>query len=184
MRKARYSMALLAAFAVGMTTAKAAGITQATGCDVATGFSPRRGGMDLVIGLIDSAGPGQEIDVDAYEFTSHRMVRALKGALARHATLKLAVDAKENVGKTYSAAYEFVGVPDADVRYESNWPIFHEKVTLVRALGAVEEGSMNYTDPGDNRNRENANLITRCPGTVQAYADDFDDLWAQGTPLR
>lgn len=181
----RKSFAVVAASIVAFTSNRSwAGIadtTLAKGCDVRVGFSPHRGGMDLVIALINAAGPGQEVDVDAYEFTSHRMVHALRAALSRHATLKLAVDATENVGKPYSMAYQFVGVPGAEVRYEDHWPVFHEKVTLVRSLDAVEEGSMNYTDRGDTKNRENANLMTRCAGAAQAYKDDFDDLWAQGT---
>lgn len=155
------------------------------GCELRFGFSPNRGGMDLVIGLINAAGDArQPIDVAAYAFTSHRMARALHRALANGSTVRIAVDAKENVGKPYSVAYEFVGVPGAEVRYEDHWPAFHEKVTLVRGLNALEEGSMNYSDYGDTRNRENANLITKCPAGVRQYGKDFDDLWQQGTPLR
>jgi len=157
---------------------------QSHSCNLQFGFSPNRGGMDLVIALIDAVGHGQTIEIEAYEFTSRRMARALHAALARGAKVRIAVDARENVGKSYSVAYQFVGVPGAEVRYEDHWPIFHEKVTLVRALNAVEEGSMNYTDAGDTRNRENANLLTACPSAVQAYGADFDDVWSQGTPLQ
>ena len=168
----------------GPVSASAAAQLQPQACPVQFGFSPNRGGMDLVIGLIDAAQRGQMVEVAAYEFTSRRMARALHAALRRGAMLHLAVDAKENVGKPYSVAYQFVGVPGAEVRYEDHWPIFHEKVTMVRALNAVEEGSMNYTDSGDTRNRENANLLTQCPSAVQAYGADFDDFWTQGTPLQ
>jgi phosphatidylserine/phosphatidylglycerophosphate/cardiolipin synthase-like enzyme len=156
----------------------------AYGCGWQGGFSPNRGGMDLVIGLIDSARPGQTVEVAAYAFTSRRMASALHAALRRGVAVRIAVDARENVGKPYSVAYQFVDVPGAEVRYEDHWPIFHEKVTLVRGLNAVEEGSMNYTDAGDTKNRENANLLTTCPAAVKKYGADFDDFWAQGTPLR
>jgi phosphatidylserine/phosphatidylglycerophosphate/cardiolipin synthase-like enzyme len=156
----------------------------AYGCGWQGGFSPSRGGMDLVIGLIDSAQAGQTVEVAAYEFTSRRMARALHAALRRDVAVRIAVDARENVGKPYSVAYQFIDVPGAEIRYEDHWPIFHEKVTLVRALNAVEEGSMNYTDAGDTKNRENANLLTSCPAAVKKYGADFDDFWAQGTPLH
>jgi phosphatidylserine/phosphatidylglycerophosphate/cardiolipin synthase-like enzyme len=171
------SLASLSLIVPGMAYA------QVYSCGLEVGFSPGRGGMDLVLKLIDATQPGQEIDVEAYEFTSRRMARALHAALDRGATLKLAVDARENVGKPYSLAYQFVGRQGAEVRYEDRWPIFHEKVTLVRALNAVEEGSMNYTDAGDSRNRENANLLT-CEAAARAYASDFDDVWPLGVPLQ
>jgi phosphatidylserine/phosphatidylglycerophosphate/cardiolipin synthase-like enzyme len=155
-----------------------------SGCELQFGFSPNQGAMDLVIKLIDSASRGQRIEVEAYEFTSHRMAHALHAALDRGATVRIAVDARENVGKAYSVAYQFVGAAGAEVRYEDHWPVFHDKVTLVRALSAVEEGSMNYTFAGDTKNRENATLMTNCPSAAQAYGADFDNLWAQGTPLR
>jgi len=85
------------------------------------------------------------------------------------------------VGKPYTPTYQCVGRQGAEVRYEDRWPIFHEKVTLVRALNAVEEGSMNYTDAGDSRNTENANLLT-CEAAARAYASDFDDVWPLGVP--
>jgi phosphatidylserine/phosphatidylglycerophosphate/cardiolipin synthase-like enzyme len=112
------------------------------------------------------------------------MARALHAALHRGVAVRIAVDARENVDKPYSIAYQFVNEAGAEVRYEDHWPIFHEKVTLVRALNAVEEGSMNYTDAGDTKNRENVNLITDCPAAVASYGSDFDEIWAQGTSLR
>jgi phosphatidylserine/phosphatidylglycerophosphate/cardiolipin synthase-like enzyme len=170
-------------FAFGLPVPLIAGDSaHLAGCVPEVGFSPRGGAMDLVIELIDATPPGEQIDVAAYEFTSRRMAQALHAALARGVRLRLAVDAQVNVGKRYSRAYDFVGVPGAEVRYEDRWPIFHEKVTIVG--NAVEEGSMNYTDAGDSRNRENANLFRDCAAVAGHYHADFEYVWAQGTPLR
>jgi len=160
------------------------GARQNTGCTPLVGFSPSHGAMDLVIKLIDSTTQGQEIDISAYEFASRRIAAALHTALNRGVTLKLAVDAGVNVGKRYSRAYEFLNTPGAEVRYEDRWPIFHEKVVLVPALNALEEGSMNFTDAGDTKNHENANLFPNCQAVVEQYEANFDDIWRQGTPLQ
>lgn len=176
---------MLAGACEGAWSASVFDTPAATGCEIRFGFSPNRGGMDLAIGLIEAAGAAhQAIDIEAYDFNSHRMARALHAAIAKGSTVRIAIDAKENIGQPYTVAYEFVGVPGVEVRYENRWPAFHEKVTLVRGLNAVEEGSMNYSQYGDTRNRENANLVSNCPAEAQRYGADFDEAWAQGIPLN
>lgn len=152
-------------------------------CRVQAGFSPRMGAMDLVVNLIDAAPAGQQLDVAAYEFTNHRMGAALEAAVRRGVHVRIAVDATENEGKSYSIAYRMAAA-GAEVRFEHDWPVFHDKYVIVPSIGGLETGSLNYTAKGENQNRENALVMTGCFPLAQTYERDFEDLWPHGTPIR
>ncbi|WP_321820835.1 MULTISPECIES: phospholipase D family protein [unclassified Burkholderia] len=149
------------------------------GTSIEVGFSPSGHAMDLEIKAINSAR--RTLDIAAYEFTSKRVSNAVRAAIARGVRVRVACDAKENVGRRNSIAYPLAAV-GAQVRFVDAYPIMHDKLTLVDRI-TVETGSLNYTAAADLRNRENALVIWNNPQLAGVYEQDFEDLFSRGHPL-
>jgi phosphatidylserine/phosphatidylglycerophosphate/cardiolipin synthase-like enzyme len=110
------------------------------------------------------------------------IANAVRAALARGVVVRIAVDAKENVGRRNSIAYELASA-GAQVRYIDTYPIMHDKIEISDADN-VETGSLNYTAAADLHNRENALVIWHNPQLAAVYEADFEDLWSLGHPLH
>lgn len=139
------------------------------GFQIEVGFSPKAGAEDLVLKVINTAK--KSIRLQAYSFTSARVVQALVAAKKRGVEVYVVVDHRGNVGtearKNRSALNTLVNA-GVSVRTNGKYAIHHDKVIIVDELH-VETGSYNYSDAAATRNSENVIVIWNHPTLAQAY---------------
>ncbi len=145
---------------------------------------------DVVLSMLDSAGPGQKIDLMMFYLSDRKVIAALKRAHQRGARLRLLLDPnKDAFGREKS------GIPNRPVGYELNSvgiPVrwcstqgeqCHAKMLLIHnesGDGTIITGSANFT----RRNLTDFNLETDV--VVSGRSEDpvfigsrryFDDAW-------
>lgn len=161
----------LSAFVCGWSARAAT--SAAPSVDVA--FSPGRACTEAAVALVD--GARHEVLVDAYGFTNHDVIDALKRARARDVAVGLVLD-RSNRGKEAPAELRAAG---AAVWIDAREPIHHAKV-LVADGAIVFAGSWNLTKQAE-RNDEDC-LTIRDDGVARRYAENWELHRAHAEELR
>ena len=143
------------------------------------GFSPRGGSLNIVLSGITAAK--SQILVAAYTFTSKPIAYALVAAQRRGVKVYVIGDQEQN-SNSYSAINYLAnnGVPVAlNGRYQS----FHNKFMVIDGAH-VETGSLNFSSAAVNKNTENAIMLWNVPQIASMYANEWQMLWKESTPLK
>ncbi|QND84634.1 Putative nuclease [Chromobacterium vaccinii] len=148
------------------------------GADYEVGFSPKAGGLVLVLQGID--GAKSSILVAAYSFTSKPIAESLLNAHKRGVKVQVVADEKSN-RKGYSAA-QFLANQGVPVRLNGNYAIFHHKFMVIDGQH-VETGSFNYSAAAASRNAENVLLLRNVKPLASQYATEWARLWDEAMPL-
>ena len=143
----------------------------AVAADVTVCFAPPlAGGCDPTNTIIQTLGAAQhQILVQAYEFTSGPIVKAIVEAHRRGLDVRVILD-KSNEHEGYSASkfLQHAGVP---VMIDFAHNIAHNKVMIVDGETVVT-GSFNFSANAECCNAENLLVIHR-PALAVAYAENF-----------
>jgi phosphatidylserine/phosphatidylglycerophosphate/cardiolipin synthase-like enzyme len=141
---------------------------------------------DITLYVVDFINKAQQrVWVEAYEFTSPEVARALAQAKARGLDVRVVLDADVNGVHKHSMA-KFLRDHDVPVWLDDRHPIQHQKVLVVDS-DRVGFGSANFTRAGMHggnpakSNAENFNLFVRVPALAKQYADEFERLQAESS---
>jgi phosphatidylserine/phosphatidylglycerophosphate/cardiolipin synthase-like enzyme len=148
------------------------------GVDYQIGFSPDQGALDLVLQSIRQARVS--LEVAAYSFTSKPVAAALLDAWRRGVKVALVADQKAN-SRGYSAVHYLAdaGVP---VRLDDHYAIMHDKFMVIDGV-TLETGSFNYTAAAAKANAENVLVLHNVRPLATRYAQEWQRLWQESTPL-
>ena len=161
-----------------VTSSHAAPVTVAAPKAVEIAFSPRGGGQELIVKIIDSAR--QRIRVLAYSFTSPQVTAALLRAKKRGVDVALVVDQKSNLDNAKSrAALGALVAAGVAVRATAAYAIHHDKVVVVDGRH-VQTGSYNFSDAAESRNSENILVLWDAPDVAAAYQRHWQRNWETG----
>lgn len=163
---------------VGCGSAVSADQGTLDGATFEVGFSPNRGSLELVVKTIHEAK--RQILVAAYAFTSKPIAQALLEASRRGVVVQLVADEKQN-GRSYSAV-TFLANQHVDVRLNGNYAIHHNKFMVIDG-DTVETGSFNFSAAAASKNAENVLVIHNAAALAQVYAQEWQRLWDEATPL-
>ncbi|WP_432341942.1 phospholipase D family protein [Yersinia enterocolitica] len=147
--------------------------------EVQVGFSPDGGAEPLVLKTLSQATVS--IDLAAYAFTSQQVAKVLLAAKRRGVNVRVLAD-KQSGRERYSAV-TFLANQGVSVRLNGRYVIQHSKFALIDGE-TVQTGSLNYTQSAFTRNAENVVVIRGERAVSQAYQQEFERLWAEGTPLN
>ncbi len=130
-------------------------------------FSPKGGCTEAVVKEIAAAR--STILVQAYNFTSAPIAKALVDAHKRGVDVQIILD-KSNHTEKYSSADFLVnmGIP---VRIDTKHAIAHNKIMVIDGQ-AVITGSFNFTKAAEENNAENL-LVIRSPELAVKYAANW-----------
>lgn len=145
---------------------------------VEVGFSPEGGALQLVIKAINAST--QSLDVMAYSFTSSDVTRAILSALKRGVVVRVIADQKQNTS-TKGAEYALSALSSlvsagAEVRFNGNFSIFHDKVIIVDGKH-VQTGSFNYSKAAAKSNSENVVVMWAASSVAARYGEHFKSRW-------
>jgi phosphatidylserine/phosphatidylglycerophosphate/cardiolipin synthase-like enzyme len=131
-------------------------------------FSPHGGCTDAVVAEIDQAQ--NNIQMQAYSFTSHPIARALIDAHRRGVKVTVVLDKSEL--KEHSLADEVAraGIPSF---VDAEHKIAHNKIILIDGTTIIT-GSFNFTAAAENSNAENLVIIRDRPKLYAAYEQNFE----------
>ena len=132
-------------------------------------FSPKGGCQDAIVREIGAAQT--VIHVEAYEFTSAPIAKALVEAKKRGVQIEVIIDQKEITNK-YCAATFFAneGVP---VFGDGKHSIFHNKIMILDNKTVIT-GSFNFTKGAEESNAENL-LVIRNPDLAAKYEKNYQE---------
>lgn len=147
--------------------------------DVQVGFSPDGSAERLVLNTLSQATVS--IDLVAYAFTSKQVATVLLAAKRRGVDVRVLAD-KQSASERYSAV-TFLANQGVSVRLNCRYAIQHSKFALIDGE-TVQTGSLNYTHSAFTRNAENVVVIRGDSAVRQVYQQEFERLWAEGTPLK
>lgn len=164
------------------------------GAVVETGFSPKRGALELIIKVIDTSR--SELNILAYSFTSVPITEALLRARARGVAVSLLVDEGHNVGSQSGrkgkesegqsrarAALSALVTAGAKVRTTNAFAIHHDKV-IVSDYAHVQTGSFNYSQSAAMSNSENVIVLWNNPGLAKVYLKHWERNWSTGAAYQ
>ncbi len=142
------------------------------------GFSPDGSALNVILtGIADAQ---HSIDVAAYSFTSSPIASALVDASKRGVKVRVVADAKAN--NTRYTAVTFLANQGVPVRLNSHYAIMHNKYMIIDGQ-SLQTGSFNYTAGASKRNAENVVFLKNVPDMAKRYLQDFERLYAEGTPF-
>ena len=127
-------------------------------------FSPKGGCTDAVVNEIKAAKTS--ILIQAYGFTSNKIILAVKNAADRNVTVKLFLDRTNKNNK------KIEGVK-ADICIDSKFAIAHNKVVIIDGSTLIT-GSFNFTENAEKHNAENL-LILNDKELIQKYITNFNE---------
>lgn len=151
--------------------------TSVLSADVTAAFTPGRA-LSEVVELIGAAQAS--VEMAAYSFTSKPIAVALRDASRRGVVVRVVVDAKD-AANGYSAA-RFLANEGVSVRTNARYAIQHNKFMVIDGT-TVQTGSFNYTRAAAERNAENVLIVRNAPQIAQAYAREWQRLWAEGVEM-
>ena len=131
---------------------------------VAVYFSPNGGATEAVVPEVNAAK--FQVLVQAYNFTSVPIAKALVEAHKRGVTV-LAVLDKSNETEKYSAATFLVNA-GIQTLIDDQQAIAHSKVMVIDSATIIT-GSFNFTKAAEEKNAENLLVIKDAPELVTAY---------------
>lgn len=161
--------AIAAEPAGGHLDAAASSTTQPVASDdgVSVYFSPNGGCTTAIIRAIGAAR--QSVHVQAAQFTSSAIAKALVAAHNRGVDVQVIVDHHKSENKTQADRLDEAGIPTfTDARHGTA----HNKVILVDRK-VVITGSFNFTKDSETENAENLVFIRDKPAIAAAYEDNF-----------
>ena len=169
------SMAILIALGTVSESTHAANVT-ATGCIAETAFSPRGGGKELILDVID--GAKQTIRMATYSFTEPQIAKALLSAKKRGVNVAVVVDKDHNGRKPdRPSAAGFLSENGVSVFMTDYYKIQHNKFIVADGV-VVQTGSFNYSRSAEMDNAENVLVLRQCPQMGEAYIKDWNKLRA------
>lgn len=131
-------------------------------------FSPKGGCTKAIVSEINRAK--SEILVQAYSFTSNKIVNALANAHTRGVSIQLILDKSQRTARRSIAAYASrTGIPTFIDRAHA---IAHNKVMIIDKLTVIT-GSFNFTKAAEEGNAENL-LIVRSSALAQLYGANWN----------
>lgn len=146
--------------------------------EIVIGFSPSGTAQTVVLDAIHDAK--HTIDLAAYSFTSKPVSLALLAAQKRGVTVRVIADEKAN--STQYTAVTFLANQGVPVRLNQRYKIMHNKFAVIDNR-SVQTGSFNYSAAADKSNAENVIYLRDSPTTAAVYTQEFNRLWAEGSPL-
>ncbi|WP_447908024.1 phospholipase D family nuclease [Serratia fonticola] len=153
-------------------------VMQPASATVEAAFTP---GQAQTLVLDSLAQSRSSIELAAYSFTSKPVALALVAAQQRGVQVRVLADDKANRA-SYSAV-TFLANQGIPVRLNSKYAIQHSKFVVIDGR-TVQTGSANYTASAFSRNAENVVVIRDETAVACAYQQEFERLWAEGTPLN
>jgi phosphatidylserine/phosphatidylglycerophosphate/cardiolipin synthase-like enzyme len=155
--------------ASGRTEVTSSAATQPAASDdgVSVYFSPNGGCTAAILREIGEAR--RSVHVQAAQFTSGPIAKALVAAHNRGIDVQVIVDHHKSENKTQADRLEEAGIPTfTDARHGTA----HNKVILVDAK-VVITGSFNFTKDSETENAENLVLVRDKPAVAAAYEENF-----------
>ena len=149
--------------------AAASSTTQPVASDdgVSVYFSPNGGCTAAIIREIVAAR--QSVHVQAAQFTSSAIAKALVAAHDRGIDVQVIVDHHKSENKTQADRLQDAGIPTfTDARHGTA----HNKVILIDGK-VVITGSFNFTKDSETENAENLVFIRDRPAIASAYEENF-----------
>ncbi len=140
-------------------------------------FSPRDGGGQPVVSLIDSAK--SRVWLAGYSFTHKDIASAIVRAKQKGLDVRVVLDKSQRREKYTGAT--FLANNRVPLHIATKYPIMHHKFVVVDNM--IGFGSMNFTKAGDEKNAENFNLFRGVPALTETYAKEFKRLEAEAEPF-
>jgi phosphatidylserine/phosphatidylglycerophosphate/cardiolipin synthase-like enzyme len=138
-------------------------------------FSPRGGGLELVLSTIKAAQ--KTIRVAAYSFTSKPIATALVDAHRRGVDVRVVADKNGNFSR-YTAT-TFLANQGVPVRLNGSYAIHHHKFMVIDGQ-TLQTGSFNYSKAAEEKNAENVLVVHSAPELAGKYAAEWERLWSEG----
>jgi phosphatidylserine/phosphatidylglycerophosphate/cardiolipin synthase-like enzyme len=130
-------------------------------------FSPNGGCTAAILREIGAAR--QSVHVQAAQFTSSAIAKALVAAHNRGIDVQVVVDHHKSENKTQADRLQDAGIPTfTDARHGTA----HNKVILVDGK-VVITGSFNFTKDSETENAENLVFLRDKPAVAAAYEENF-----------
>jgi phosphatidylserine/phosphatidylglycerophosphate/cardiolipin synthase-like enzyme len=127
-------------------------------------FSPKGGCTSAVVSQIDNAK--SYILIQAYGFTSEKIILAVKNAVDRNVSVKLFLDRTNRNNKKIQDL-------NATICIDNKFAIAHNKVMVIDGDTLIT-GSFNFTESAEKRNAENL-LILNDKELIQKYIINFNE---------
>jgi len=142
-------------------------------------FSPNGGATEAIVRVIGSAK--REVLVQAYNFTSVPIAKALLAAPKRGVKVEAVLDKSQRTQRYSSATFlTNAGIP---VWIDSKHVIAHNKVILIDKQTVVT-GSFNFTKAAEERNAENLLVIKGSGRVADSYLRNFESHKAHSEMLH
>lgn len=146
---------------------------------IRTEFAPVGDPTDLAVSAIDNAR--HRVLVAAYSFTSTRIAKALVSAHQRGVRVRVVLDAGQNAA-SYSGG-TFLANAGIETLTNDRYRAMHHKF-LVIDDATVALGSFNFTKAGQDKNRENFNVISGSKALAASYVTEWNAIAAEGKRLH
>jgi phosphatidylserine/phosphatidylglycerophosphate/cardiolipin synthase-like enzyme len=162
---------LLTIFIVTTWTILSPSITlpQETSPTIEVYFSPKGGCTDAIVKELDKAK--STILVQAYSFTSYRIVKGLLDAHKRGVKVEIILDKSQRTDQYSSATFLYnQGIP---VRIDAVHAIAHNKIMIIDGETVIT-GSFNFTKAAEENNAENL-LVIRDKKLAEQYMKNWQD---------
>lgn len=131
-------------------------------------FSPKGGCTEAIASEINRAK--SEILVQAYSFTSRRIVQALADARTRGVIVQIILDKSQMTARQSAAAY--AASHEIPTFIDRVHAIAHNKVMIIDSLTLIT-GSFNFTEAAEESNAENL-LIVRSSSLADLYRKNWE----------
>ena len=145
-------------------------------------FPPHDRVQELVCGLIQEET--ERIEVEAFQLTNRAIAESLLEAHYRGVDIRLIVDVGalgrfSKVLQLYNAGIPVFVYPQDGI---GGYSLMHNKIMLLYSLSCIITGSMNFTNAGLDKNRENL-VVIQHEELFEEYAYQFKALCKNTTPL-
>lgn len=150
---------------------KHSNLVNATGT-IEVAFSPDGTATETVIKAINEAK--KSIKVQAYEFTSAPLAKALETAQKRGVDVRIILDKSQKTQKYSSATFFYNNhIP---IKIDSDFAIAHSKIIIIDDINVVT-GSFNFTKAAESKNAENVLVIRGNKDLANYYMENFQWRW-------
>ena len=172
---------MLSALIVGAVLAAGAGAPMAVDHpvpQVAVYFSPHGGCTDAIVRELDAAK--ESVLVQAYEFTSAPIAKALMEAHKRGVKVQVILDKSQRTEKYSSATFfQNVGIPTF---IDDIHGLAHNKVMVIDGRMVIT-GSFNFTKAAEESNAENL-LVVHDADLAAKYAKNWQEHLEHSVPYE
>lgn len=149
---------------------------------IQTFFPPHDRVQDLICGLIEEET--ERIEVEAFQLTHRAIAQSLLEAHYRGVKVNLIVDVGalgrfSKVLQLFNAGIPVFVYPQDGI---GGYSLMHNKIMLLYSLSCIITGSMNFTNAGLDKNRENL-IVIQNKELFEEYSYQFQVLIKQTTPL-